>query len=237
MLKEYITFEVEKSPIKFKEKMIFIGKKSKMKLVFSSLDKDILKIKLFFLPGCKTDNKLQIGNNLISKILDILSFEYKSGIKQAKIIEKKIASFNEDHSGLSSFLTISKPSVTKNQLSTIIDKHNNDNIYIDLYRIAINENNPIASFMLLYNILLNVTSNNGREGQNLVEKYIKNNFPETEFTQNEFNKNQESIFTRLRNEIAHKRNNSNFKTTKKEIRNNLKQFKKIVQKVILDHID
>jgi len=237
MLNEYIIFEVEKSPIKFKKEIIFFGKNSKIKLVFSSLDKDILRIKLFFLSGCEIKHKLQKGNDIVSKILDILSFEYKSEIKQAKIIEKKIVNFNEDHSDLYSFMTITKPSVTKNQLSTIINKYNNNNLYIELYRIAINENNPIASFMFLYNILLNVTSNNGRERQDLVKIYIKNNFPETEFTQNGFNGKQESTFTRLRNEIAHKRNDSNFKTTKKEIRNNLKQFKKIVKKAIIDNID
>lgn len=188
MMNEYITFRVETPPINFKEEITFVGEKSKIKLICTSIveggreNKDFLKIKLVFLSGCKITSKLKSGKEIIEKILDILSFEYKYGFKKAKIIDKKINGYIEVRSHLKSFTTMSRPSVNKKQMSEIINRYNNGDIYYNLYRIAINQDNPIASFMLLYNILLYVTSNETGEGQKSVKKYIEDKFPEIEFT-------------------------------------------------------
>ncbi|QWR78063.1 methylamine utilization protein MauJ [Candidatus Magnetomonas plexicatena] len=104
-----------------------------------------------------------------------------------------------------------------------------------IYRAAFGINDPLSRFLLFYQIMLIIT---GDKNQTITDKKILDIAPETEQT-NRPDKptKKETIYTRLRNEIGHKRDNTDINTTMTEISNCLHDFQyKIIEKIIKDEI-
>jgi hypothetical protein len=110
------------------------------------------------------------------------------------------------------------------------------NICFKMYRLAVNQQDTLGKFMLLYSVMLQLTKN---ELQDEVDKLILNIEPNVKQTpkppklkkRSKVNPN-ETIFTRLRNEIAHRRANVDIKNTSEEIKKNINDLDLIVIKIL-----
>jgi len=87
---------------------------------------------------------------------------------------------------------------------------------------------PIGRFISLYTLLLHYCSNN----QNSVDQAILSVDPTISQFRSPHNKGYETIFTKLRNELSHKRENVNILKTHDEIRLNIDRFEQIVKNYI-----
>lgn len=234
MSKEYIIYKIEQSPIKFENEIYLMEYKEKINIIIIPNQKGF-QVKIEFLPDYSTKNKIQFAQRTIEEILDLLAFKYKEYFSKPKEIDRNISDKQICKGDIYSFITVEEKSINKSKLDNILSSYNNiNNLYLNLYRISLSEKNDIASFMFLYNIMLSLFDDN----QNKVDKYIKNNFSEINFTQSPFKENKyESVFTKLRNEVAHNRKNSHFKTTKNEVSNNLKKFKEVVKSAIIKNFN
>lgn len=112
---------------------------------------------------------------------------------------------------------------------------------VRIYSSAIRQEDPVARFMLLYNIILMFS---GEEQVN-VERSILSIAPDTPQTekpeipqskpkQKRKPRKMETVYTRLRNEIAHNRGGEEFDRTCKEIDQWVSGLESIVKKMVLD---
>ncbi len=103
------------------------------------------------------------------------------------------------------------------------------------YRFAIRQKYPIANFMFLYNLLLVIVSDNQKKADELIIKYE----PEVTKTESPRKKRNgeaiiETIYTRLRNEIAHRRETSCPESTSDKVESLAGQFQFLIKKAVLD---
>lgn len=102
-------------------------------------------------------------------------------------------------------------------------------IYLPQFRFAINQDNSLSKFMLLYNLLLMLNN----DKQSMVDKCIINIDGNTQVSPQPHKKgNTETIYTRLRNEVAHIRENAIQSKIFEEIKSNVGVFQEIVKKRI-----
>ncbi|MBF0529660.1 MAG: hypothetical protein HQK55_10395 [Deltaproteobacteria bacterium] len=104
---------------------------------------------------------------------------------------------------------------------------------INLYRYAICSDEPVVQFLILYLILEEMYKN-----QSAVDKFIMENAPQTLQTNSPFVNSDgsprlETVYTRLRNELVHKRENVYPTATRAEIQDHLDDFRNIVHSMIL----
>jgi hypothetical protein len=97
---------------------------------------------------------------------------------------------------------------------------------VSLFRYAISTDEPIVQFLILYLILYDTYKN-----QHKVDKQILSHAPATPQSISPHDGKAETIYTRLRNELAH-RTNAIPETMRKEIMNNLDSFRTIVHNII-----
>ena len=102
--------------------------------------------------------------------------------------------------------------------------------YYGLYRSARQSASPIEEFMHLYNILLMLFN----DKQSEVDSFIAKHEPAVPQTQNPIKKPglMETIYTRLRNEFAHKRDQVDLVITKKEMVDRLGGLVDLVRRAI-----
>jgi hypothetical protein len=97
------------------------------------------------------------------------------------------------------------------------------------YRFAGYQDDPVARFMFLYNILLQLNSDLQRE----VDDFIRSQEPNVaQSASPEFTGVMETVYARLRNEVGHIRAGSTPERTQAEIRANLPAFQKLVKTAI-----
>ncbi len=109
-------------------------------------------------------------------------------------------------------------------------------ICFKIYRLAVNNQDTLGKFMLLYSVISQLTEN---EYQDEVDELIRNVEPNVKQTPKPSingrtlrgNPN-ETIFTRLRNEIAHRRPNADMQITSKEIKENINKFDLIANMIL-----
>lgn len=89
---------------------------------------------------------------------------------------------------------------------------------------------PIGRFASLYTLMLHLCS----DKQLKVDRTILNIDPTVAQFKRPNKKGYETIFTKLRNEISHKRDGINILKTHDEIKNNIDRFEKIVKEIILN---
>lgn len=108
--------------------------------------------------------------------------------------------------------------ILSKQLDTKIDRH------LSLFRFAISQRDPVSKFLFLYSLLLLLYGDKQKTVDDEILK-IDKTIP-TEIS-NHTNR-KETLFTRLRNEIAHIREDINQKNTAKEIKINVSKLQKFL---------
>ena len=119
---------------------------------------------------------------------------------------------------------------TRQELAKLLEQPYTDHNVYSLYRFAIDQNDAVARFMFLYAILLQVKG----DSQTNVESFIRQEMPEVEEREDPRpNKTgKETIFTCLRNEVAHVRRTPP-ERTRRAIQENLLAFQELVRTAIL----
>lgn len=112
-----------------------------------------------------------------------------------------------------------------------------EGLYLSQYRFSIRQEDTVAKFMFLYNLLLSI---NG-DKQKKVDEFIRVCNPEVPQTKSPLRKGDkvimETVYTRLRNEVAHIRADVVPELTAKEIEANVGEFQRIVNKAVLEQQD
>jgi hypothetical protein len=102
-----------------------------------------------------------------------------------------------------------------------------------VYRLATSQADPLASFVLLYNILLQLCNDKQADVDGLVRTIQPG---VTSFPSPIKAGVMETIYTRLRNEIAHQRPGVSLAQTYAQIKQVLPQFRELVRQALLKHV-
>lgn len=100
---------------------------------------------------------------------------------------------------------------------------------ITLFTKAIEIDDKVARFMILFHILLILH----KDKQNMIDKYLKSILPNIETVATSSGK-EETIYRKLRNDIAHPRPGTNIEFTVEQIENVINSFESIVKRAILE---
>jgi hypothetical protein len=135
------------------------------------------------------------------------------------------ASITEDEAGLVVGLSADRLR-TELELESPAGEHN-----FGLFRSALQATSPVEKYMHLYNILLMLFNDEKRK----VDKFILGENPEVPRTPEprlRRSKILETVYTRLRNELAHKRDGVNLEDTKAEMTNRLPELIALTKRAI-----
>lgn len=185
-----------------------------------------------------------IGDELVNVLLDRLAIEFDIPIEEPHCSGMSLYS---DESGKKHIVTANfvalydilegdiKPGKTR--IEDLIKKLEEETLprkqNLSLYRFSANQKDPLARYMFLYNILLLL---NG-DSQKNVDEFIRANDSGVSQSPRPDKPNViETIYTRLRNEIAHCRNSAVPEHTIKEIVDNIASFQAVVKVAILDNV-
>ncbi|MDQ1238725.1 MAG: hypothetical protein QG577_910 [Thermodesulfobacteriota bacterium] len=105
--------------------------------------------------------------------------------------------------------------------------------YLSLYRFCIGQKDPLARFLSFYH-LVHIIAADEQESQISVDRAIAQIEPNVEWTvkPNTRGKKLETKFTRLRNEIAHRRPGKTLEETRQEIEENVDALRGIAKKLV-----
>jgi hypothetical protein len=106
--------------------------------------------------------------------------------------------------------------------------YTHDELY-SLYRAAINQSDAVARFMFLYSILQSLQP---EDEQKNVDKFIRREMGDANVPQSPHPNNpgkKETIYSRSRNEVAHRRRQTTPEQTRREIQNNIVAFEGLVR--------
>jgi hypothetical protein len=99
----------------------------------------------------------------------------------------------------------------------------------DFFYFAVGLEEPISKFMCLYNIMLSLCN----DDQKQVDKFIRDIQPGVELSPSpKSSKKKETVYTRLRNEVAHSRPSTTIQATREEIKKNLDGFIGLIREII-----
>lgn len=176
----------------------------------------------------------QIDEHL-GKILDYLAFEYGLSIERVQRLEE----FRK------SFIFAGTCDFTKDQIRKMEEEIQQQQYdpYRRLYRIALQNEDPVARFMLLYSILLEKlgAGQEGKEGQKAVDEFIrihcKGTYKAEEDMLSYEKKRVETIYTWMKNQIGHTKTSREMEEIKSKIQEKLSELHLIVQTAIKRHED
>jgi hypothetical protein len=128
-------------------------------------------------------------------------------------------------------LTLGKD--TCQELARLLEKPYTDDHLYSAYRFAGNQKDRVACFMFLYNILLQLCG----DVQQDVDKFIRHHDPNVDESLSGEPKKaakgeNETVYTRLRNEVGHWRTGTTPEQTRKEIEDNVTAFQELVRTAI-----
>jgi hypothetical protein len=92
---------------------------------------------------------------------------------------------------------------------------------------------PIGRFISLYTLMLHESAENIRDNQKKVDEAILSVDPTVASYKSPISNRYETVFTKLRNELSHKRDGVNMIRTHDEIRVNVERFERIVRAFII----
>lgn len=123
-------------------------------------------------------------------------------------------------------------SPSKSQMTNILNMSqivtSQSQIYLKQFAFANAEPNPISRYTFLYNLLLSI--NNDKQAK--VDTSILTVAPTCNQSISPNNGKIETLYTRLRNELAHIRDGVSFNDTKVEIEKEISDFGKIVKEIV-----
>lgn len=204
-----------------------------------------------FGPVNSLDDARTISDSLKEQILDKLLFELESRIEKARLVEHNVE--HRPGEGMHGNMILpalqghgiinSKPyklpytEITKIQVSINKELNNKQNTLLKLYRHGLNINDPVTQFIMLYLILDIITAKNGQSNQNTIDSLIlgiDRSTPQSPHPTKKKNGKpvEETIYTRLRNEIIHRE--CDHEATRNEILNRIDGFKRIVKAALID---
>ncbi|MBD2463979.1 hypothetical protein H6G89_23535 [Oscillatoria sp. FACHB-1407] len=137
-----------------------------------------------------------------------------------------------------------KPDKLPQFKSSIQKISQNQSPYYDLFYFALGLQDPIAKFMVLYNIALDLCKRQNSKTQEWEEKQkyvdefilsIRPNVPVYSF-QRKDSIISETIYTKLRNQVGHTRPDTNLEETRNEMVTNLNPFISIISELISQKI-
>lgn len=101
--------------------------------------------------------------------------------------------------------------------------------WVSIYASAIRQEDPVAKFMFLYNIILSISGDKQKE----LDRRILSVAPDTNRTRSPKDpKIFETVFTRLRNEVGHSRKLEDIDGIRSEIIDNLPVFESHVKSLL-----
>lgn len=185
-----------------------------------------------------------IGSEIVNIILDRLSIEFDIPIEEPHCsgMSLPIDESGKKHIVTGSFVALNdiiagdiKPG--QERIKDLIQELEAEtpprNHHLSLYRFSAKQKDPLARFMFLYNILLQLNGDSQKD----VDAFIKtcdSGAPQS--PRPDKPKIIETIYTRLRNEIAHRRDTVLPEDTAKEIMDNVAAFQSIVKTAILNSV-
>lgn len=100
------------------------------------------------------------------------------------------------------------------------------------YRFVLNQSDAVVRFMFLYNILLQICG----DDQGKIDDFIRRKIPDVAQSQSPYHNRgvKETVYTRLRNEVGHRRAGTYLEQTRTEIEGNVANFQALVKKAITD---
>ncbi|PCJ92955.1 MAG: hypothetical protein COA46_03020 [Porticoccaceae bacterium] len=110
--------------------------------------------------------------------------------------------------------------------SAVVDDY--DIQLIHQFVIARSEMDNVSRFMFLYNLALQVNSDNQKQ----LDESILRIDPSCDTSGSPIGNWNETVYTRLRNQLAHYRCNTNFENTRKEVRGVVNKFQKVVSAML-----
>jgi hypothetical protein len=182
----------------------------------------------------------EIGDAIKNEIFDMIAFTLNTKITQIRLIGHGLTPRSGEggiaHLLAPAFKCNASAKVECFPLSDELVKEVQDKLsrtlaprykaLIGLFRQAISTEEPIVQFLILYLILYDTFKT-----QSKVDKKILSHAPNTLQSVSPFNGKDETIYTRLRNEITHRPATSP-EITRKEIMDNLDSFRTIVRGII-----
>ncbi|MBP1149845.1 hypothetical protein [Methylocaldum sp. RMAD-M] len=177
----------------------------------------------------------------VQQFVDVLSFEFNRPIHSLR--ESGYSIKKNDGSGMSqvsSSLVLVWDVVSDtlkpggNSLEQVKQRFLNfrNSSSLRTYSSAIQQEDPIARFIFLYNIILTLSG----DKQAVVDTNIISIAPETPRTPSPIKPNmQETVYTRLRNEIAHNRVGADFGATSAEVNQWAPELGRITRQLVLNN--
>lgn len=189
------------------------------------------------------EQAIEIGNEILPAIVDRLAFYRDVSIGELRCTGGTLP---KDASGSSystrtnlallwanAGLNYTLDAGTRQKLARLLEQPTTRADLYSAYRFALNQHDAAACFMFLYNILLSLNS----DSQGQVDNFIRSEEPGVpQYLSG--NKRlaaqgvKETIYTRLRNEVSHKRKGTTPEKTRSEIQDNVAAFQELVRTAI-----
>ncbi len=208
---------------------------------------------VFHLIDVFTDTEANdIAGDLLNSIFDRLVFELDRSISQAYMrgysLPKDASGSSYTVSGsLRTFWGVAAPTIMVSderrrelaqELVRLLKQPPARPDLFFAYRFAVNQSDPVARFMFLYSVLLQLIQDLRQlqqdPAQKQVDEFICQEMPEVEMRKppsRSGKTDDETVYTCLRNEVAHIRS-ATPERTRREIQENLPTFQKLVKKAI-----
>lgn len=180
---------------------------------------------------------------LCQKIRTNISFKLQSKIGEVEYRSGEIRDGNNSsieiniklpHLQLSGRMTTTFGTATCKSLQHfVVQYHESNSVPMTLYVKTFDINDPMSKFMILYLTMAILHGDNQANIDNFIIKIA----PDTKLYDSPLSKvKQETIYTKLRNEIAHHRNGVNIQSTITQIEDVLIDFADIVRRGILESL-
>lgn len=126
---------------------------------------------------------------------------------------------------------VSPVAMSSDEVNRAIDLMSKPSLLINEYRTASEQSDPITRFSLLYNIALQICG----DRQKRVDEEILKIAPSTGVNTSSHTGRQETIYTRLRNELAHHRQKP-IASTVTEVKTNVSAFLSIIRSMVSSYL-
>jgi hypothetical protein len=207
------------------------------KIVVETQGSEQIKV-VFHLTDVFTDTDAKdIAKNILDSIIDRLVFKLDRSIGQPHLSglclpKDASGSSYTATSHLASLWSVASATITpgpesRQELARSLEQPSARPDLYSAYRFAVSQSDPVARFMFLYNILLQL--HNDKQPQ--VDDFICGEVPEVPTSLSPKGR-METVYTRLRNEVGHARETPP-KLTRKGIQENLSAFQKLVKTAIV----
>jgi hypothetical protein len=192
-------------------------------------------------------NSLKMARSLTrgiaERVLDVLSWFYNKKFGKLSLENEYLESIDENENkiiipvmtagiefGAEIILLTRVESLSADLIKAINLPYNDRKLILcKQFRFAVQSDDPVTRYMFLYNILLQIHN----DRQTKVDDFIRKQEPTVKPDRSPIRPDVcETIYTRLRNEIAHLRSNATLEMTSKEIKSKVQDLQLLTKKAI-----